>query len=156
MSAVNVIKVNSVISEVQLQDGFEPFQPGFMAQVRTAGLVSHRSPVYLFAVGNWAAPQRSRSFPPHTGIQLKLCGTPELMTAERTMQTKKSKQVQDSCTAVFSNANTLYKNPTLRFLFYLFHSSESYSFVPVGAEGTAWFCGTSAIPTQIRCSENVA
>lgn len=52
MSAVNVIKVNSVISEVQLQDGFEPFQPGFMAQVRTAGLVSHRSLVYLFAVGN--------------------------------------------------------------------------------------------------------
>lgn len=49
MSAVNV---NSVISEVQLQDGFEPFQPGFVAQVRTAGLVSHRSPVYLFAVGN--------------------------------------------------------------------------------------------------------
>lgn len=43
---------------------------------------SHQFRVWVFAAGNWAAPQRWRSFPLHTGIPLKLCGTPE-HTAER-------------------------------------------------------------------------
>lgn len=44
---------------------------------------SHLSRVWVFAVGNWAAPRRWRSFPPHTGIPIKLGGTPGLTPAGR-------------------------------------------------------------------------
>lgn len=44
---------------------------------------SHLSQVWVFAVGNWAAPRRWRSFPPHTGIPIKLGGTPGLTPAGR-------------------------------------------------------------------------
>lgn len=43
----------------------------------------HPSQAWLFAVGNWAAPQRWGSFPPHTGIPIKHCGTPELMSKQK-------------------------------------------------------------------------
>lgn len=51
---------------------------------------SHHSQVWVFAVGNWAAPLRWRSFPPHTGIPEKLCGTPEL-TQDPEIQEKRKK-----------------------------------------------------------------
>lgn len=38
---------------------------------------SHHSQLWVFAAGSWAAPQRWRSFPPHTDIPVKLYGTPE-------------------------------------------------------------------------------
>lgn len=41
----------------------------------------HHTQFLVFALGIYEAPHRWRSFPPHTGTPLKLCGTPEQMPA---------------------------------------------------------------------------
>lgn len=54
----------------------------------------HPSQEWLFAVGNWAAPQRWGSFPPHTGIPIKHCGTPEVMSKQKKILRKPIKERQ--------------------------------------------------------------
>lgn len=44
---------------------------------------SHHSRVWVFALGNWAAPRRWGSVQPHIHIPQKLCGTPEQAAAGR-------------------------------------------------------------------------